>query len=291
MIKNKFNGIVILDAIPEGELNTARRLKEDLIDFSYTLDKNLKIRYIRVTTLEDLQNGLSKILDEIKSDDLIPWLHLEGHGSKDESGFMLAGGKNCSWAQLTELITPLNISTELNTLLVLATCYGGSFAGTISTSDRAPVSGLIGPKYEIKTGEVEEGFIAFYKAFFKSLSLKKAFIALQETAPKGLYYKTTAEHFFYEVWCSYKIIQCTKKEILNRAKRMRKEAKSNNVEKLPSIGHLKRLLKKQEPVFFNKYRDTYFMYDICTTTRERYPVTYAKAENKYKMLTSTKRRR
>ena len=35
MTKNKFNGIVILDAIPEGELNTARHLKEDLLDFSY----------------------------------------------------------------------------------------------------------------------------------------------------------------------------------------------------------------------------------------------------------------
>ena len=165
MTKNKFNGIVILDAIPEGELNTARRLKEDLLDFSYTLDKSLEVRYVRIETFNELQVGISNLLQEIKTDGLIPWLHLEGHGSKDESGFQLAGGDNCSWSQLKELITPLNISTDLNILLVLATCYGGSFAGTIRTTDRAPVSGLIGPRYEVKTGEVEQGFIAFYKTF------------------------------------------------------------------------------------------------------------------------------
>ncbi|MCK4843166.1 MAG: hypothetical protein KAT04_14990 [Methylococcales bacterium] len=286
MHKNIVNGIVILDAIPAGDMNTARRLKEDLLDFSYTLDKTLEIRYIRIDTFLDLENGISSILKEIKAEGLIPWLHLEGHGTDDENGFLLAGGDNCSWSQLKELITPLNINTELNTLLILATCFGGTFAKAISTTDVAPVSGLVGPKYEVKTGEVEQGFIAFYKAFFNSSSLKEAFIALQSTAPKGLYYRTSAEHFFYEVWCSYKVTQCTKKEIHNRAKRMRKEARSQNIAKLPSIGHLKRIIKKQEPVFFNKYRDTYFMYDTSSTTRERYPVTYKKAESKCKALTN-----
>jgi hypothetical protein len=291
MPKNIVNGIVILDAIPDGELNTARKLKDDLIDLSYTLDKSLEVRYIRIENLEQLQEGIASILNEVSNIGLVPWLHLEGHGSSDESGFLFAGGDYCAWTQLKELITPINISTDLNMLLILATCFGGSFAAAISTTDRAPVSGLIGPKYEVKTREIEQGFIAFYKKFFSTSSLKEAFIELQEKAQKGLYYRTTAEHFFYEVWCGYKKYQCSKNEIHNRAKRMRKTAKSENINPIPSIGHLKRIIIKQEPVFFNKYRDTYFLYDISSSTRERYQVTYKLAQEKCKALTSRPSRR
>ena len=81
-----------------------------------------------------------------------------------------------------------------------------------------------------------------------------------------------------------KMLQCTKSELHARAKRMRKEAKLQKLEKLPSIGSLKRLIVKKEPELFNRYRDTYFMYDISRTTRDRYPVTYKDAENKCKEL-------
>ena len=285
MSKNIVNGIVILDAIPEGELNTARRLKEDLLDLSYTLSKCLEVRYIRLETFSDLQNGIAEILDEVKEIGLVPWLHLEGHGSSDETGFQLANGHNCSWEQLKGIVTPLNISTDLNTLLILATCYGGTFARAITTTDHAPVSGLIGPKHEVKVSEVEKGFIVLYKTFFETNSLKEAFVALQQTAPKGLYYRTTAERFFYEVWCLYKRVQCTKDELKKRAKRMRNEAKAQKIGKLPSIGYLKRFIKKQEPIIFDKYRDKYFLYDISTTTKKRYPVTYKVAKKKCEALT------
>ncbi len=253
MIKNIVNGIVILDAIPEGEMKTAKRLEEDLLDLSYTLDKTLEISYIRIETFKDLENGISGILNEIKTDGLIPWFHLEGHGLNDETGFQLAGGEICSWSQLKELITPLNICTDINIILILATCFGGSFAGVIRITDRAPVSGLIGPTHEIKAGQVENGFIALYKTFFKTSSLKEALIALQKTAPEGLYYITTAERFFYEVWYSYKKILCTKEEINKRVKKIRKEAKSKNYNIIPRIGYLKRLFKKKEPELFEQY--------------------------------------
>ena len=284
MSKNIVNGVVILDAIPVGDLNTAKRLKDDLLDLSYTLDTRLEIRYFRLEEAGDLDSAISTILNEVENEHLIPWLHLEGHGAADESGFLLAKGQACSWDRLGKIITPLNIKTDLNTHLILATCYGGTFAKTISTTDRAPVSGLIGPAQEVKTGEVEKGFVAFYKAFFTSASLRDALIALQKTASEARYYRTTAERFFYEVWCSYKKLQCTPAELHNRARRMRKEAKLNGLNKLPSIGSLKRLIVNKDTELFEKYRDTYFLYDISKTTRERYPVTYKDAVNKCEEL-------
>jgi hypothetical protein len=271
------NGVAILDAIPDGELNTARRLKDDLRDIPISTDDRLHVRYVRIDTLADLEAGITNLVEETRSIALKPWLHLEGHGSADESGFRLASGEHCSWNQLKELITPLNIATGLNLILVLATCFGGSFARAIRTVDRAPVLGLLGPKREIKIGQVERGFIAFYRSFFESSSLKKAIDALNETTPGNLYFHTSAQQFFYEVWTSYKRDQCTTQEIENRARRMYRDAKAQALPRTPSVGMLKRLIRSREKELFEKYRDIYFLYDLDDNNRTRFPVTYKEA--------------
>jgi len=278
MTENTFNGIVILDAVPEGELNTARRLKEDLLDISNYVDTRLQVRYLRINTINDLINGLSDIKKEIDNNKFKPWLHLEGHGLSNQNGFLFANQSICTWDKFKEIITPLNIALGLNLMLILATCFGGSFARTIRTFDRAPVLGLIGPTREVKIGEIEKAFPSFYRTFFKTLSLKEAIKALNADAPKDLYYKTSASQFFYDVWASYKNIQCTDQEITNRARRMYREAKAHNLPRTPSVGEFKRKLRSTENTLFDKYRDIYFMYDIHSLNKERFPVTYKEAE-------------
>ena len=278
MADGQVNGIAILDAIPDGELNTARRLKEDLIDISLNTADGLQVRYVRVNTLADLDAGISGLVDEVRKNGLKPWLHLEGHGSADENGFRVASGAHCSWNYLKELITPLNVATGLNLILILATCFGGSFARAIQTVDRAPVLGLLGPKREVKTGQVERGFVEFYRSFFESSSLKKAIEALNTNAPGNLYYRTSAQQFFYDVWAGYKNIHCSPQEIDNRARRMHREAKAQQLPRTPRIGQLKRLIRGHEKEFFEKYRDIYFMYDLDNTNRTRFPVSYKEAE-------------
>lgn len=161
---------------------------------------------------------------------------------------------------------------------MLATCFGGSFARAINTVGRAPVLGLIGPTREVTIGEVEIDFPAFYRTFFQTRSLKEAIDALTSRAPSNLYYRTTAERFFYEVWAGYKRNECSEGQIEKRARRMYRQAKSQNLPRTPSIGQLKRRLKSEEKGLFEKYRDTYFMYDIKASNRTRFPVTYKEAE-------------
>jgi hypothetical protein len=148
--ENRFNAVVILDAIPEGELMTARRLKEALEDIASYNVSGLRVRYMCVQTLEQLEASFSSVLREIKEAGLLPLIHLEGHGFDDESGLKLPDGPHCPWSKLKELITPLNVAMGLNLMLVMATCYGGSFATAIRTTDRAPLWGLIGPTREAR---------------------------------------------------------------------------------------------------------------------------------------------
>ncbi len=159
MAEGYFNCIVILDAIPEGELNSAKRLKENLEDLATTFKTRLEIRYVRVIALNDLEKGIEGILNEIKSSALKPWLHLEGHGLVDESGFLTANGTPCAWESFKEIITPVNILSGFNMLLILATCFGGSFTRAIVTTDRAPVLGLVGPVEKVSAGQIEDGLL------------------------------------------------------------------------------------------------------------------------------------
>lgn len=57
MAQGHFNGVVVLDAIPDGELNTALRVREDLRDIAdYQVD-GLNVLYYRIDRVNDLQDG------------------------------------------------------------------------------------------------------------------------------------------------------------------------------------------------------------------------------------------
>lgn len=279
MSDSRFNTIIILDAVPEGEPNTARRLREDLRDIARDSADGLQVKYNRLDNIEDLRKCIFSTLNEMKSNGLKPWIHLDGHGLKDQSGFVFANKKTfCSWRQLIEIITPINIESNLNLMVLLATCFGGSFASAIETIDRAPVLGLIGPRREVTPDEVQRAFTGFYHTFFNTLSLGKALDALDQETSSGLYYRTSAEKFFYEVWSLYKTELCTEKALEERAKKLYRRLKKNNPSSHPSVGQIKRTLQSREPEVFDKFRNIYFMYDLDEENRNRFPVTYGQAE-------------
>ncbi|OGR08088.1 MAG: hypothetical protein A2511_17895 [Deltaproteobacteria bacterium RIFOXYD12_FULL_50_9] len=61
MTESRFNTIVVLDAVPDGEFNTARRLKEDLQDIAGYVAANFQVRYVRIDTINALKLGIAKI--------------------------------------------------------------------------------------------------------------------------------------------------------------------------------------------------------------------------------------
>lgn len=274
----RFNCVAIIDAIPEGELNTAKSNYETIRDIAEYTATGLHARYFRADSIGAVEAAILSLKSEVISNGIIPWVHLEGHGAADESGFLTSDQTLCTWSRLKDMIVPLNVATDLNLLLILATCFGGSFARAITTVDRAPVLGLIGPTREITAGEVEVDFPSFYRTFFSTNSLHQAINALTARASPGLYYCTSAEKFFYSVWAGYKVDACSSARVDQRARAMYRELKARNLSRTPSIGKLKRLVSSEEEGQFQKYCETYFMYDINPKNRDRFSVTYQKAE-------------
>ena len=275
MSANLFHSVVILDAIPEGQLSTARRLREDLRDIAIAFSPTPEIRYFRLETPDDFVAAIQELKRGVKTGGVFPLLHFEGHGG--ELGLEMANGEGFSWNKLKNELIPLNEEMGLNLMLILAACHGATFIRAMSTIERAPVWGIIGPVSTVEAGETQSAFGAFYSAIFRGQSTSAAVKALNENGGVQ-YYRTSAERFFYEVWCRYQEHECSKAKLEERARRLRKKAKAENrAMKVPSVGHLKRRLKSSESDIFEKYRDTYFMFDRYPENRVRFRVTYTEA--------------
>ena len=267
---------MILDSIPEGELNTARRLFEDLDMCATAYSPTPGISYVKVENEYQLFDYLEQIRGQNEQNHAFPLLHIESHGYED--GLQLADRSLVSWEHLKMGLIPLNVTMHLNLMIVLASCFGGTLTKAIDLSDRAPLWGQIGPTQEVSVGEVEKDFGTFYRTLFSTGSPKVAMDALNKVSPQSLYFRTTAEEFFYRVWQNYKEKLCTPEKLKMRARRMRKRAKKLKISPLPKAAEFKKRLVRGEPDVFNKFRDCYFMCDLYPENLDRFSVTYEKAE-------------
>lgn len=276
MSENRFNCIVILDSIPDGELNTARRLYEDLEICAAAYSPTPGIAYLRVENESSLFDYFRQLRLQNEQNDVFPLLHIESHGYED--GLQLSDRSLVSWKRLKEVLIPLNVAMRLNLMVVLASCFGGAFTKVLLPTDRAPVWGLIGPTQEISSGELETHFSTFYRTLFFTGSPKAAIDAFNQVSDHSKYWKTTAEWFFYNAWKGYKEKLCTPQKLKARARGIRNRAKLQKMVPLLKVSEFKKRLIRQEPEEFNKFRDCYFMYDLYPENQQRFSVTYKKAE-------------
>ncbi|MDR4497347.1 MAG: hypothetical protein MRK02_05385 [Candidatus Scalindua sp.] len=257
-------------------MNSARRLYEDLSVIAVSKTPAPGITYSRVETEKDLFGCINQLNNYVQQNGVLPLIHIDAHGCKD--GIQLANNSQLSWSRLIDVLVPLNTTMKLNLMLILASCHGGTFAKAISITDRAPVWGLIGPTQALTAGQVEDDFGAFYKTFFYTLSTSKALEVLNRKVPKNVYFRTTVEDFFYEVWKGYKKNYCSPDKLKERANKMYKLTERQQGISLLNTEQFKQLLKSQDRNVFNNFRDTYFMCDLFPNHKERFGVTYDKAE-------------
>ena len=270
MDSNRFSRIVIIDSIPDGELNTAKRLRDDLQIAAAAYAPTPAIEYVRVESAQALLQYLTQSRDEVNQGREIPMIHIECHG--DEEGFSLADGSLIDWPDLKLPITELNVATELNLMIAVAACTGGALAKIISTGDRAPFWGLIGPTRTMLPQELENGFRSLYATLLKTKSAADAVIAMEETTAPGTFWRTTAQGLFQKAWKSYKDDYCTGAAMDRRAEHLLERLKNLRLPPYPSLKELKKGLSDIEPFTYDRYVATFFMYDLFPHHRQRFPL-------------------
>lgn len=272
MDANRFNQILVIDSIPVGELNTAKRLIEDLGSYSVAYAPSPAIKYSRVETGDELIEQINTCRKDALEQDFIPMLHIECHG--DEDGFQLADGSLADWEELKLPITELNVATHLNLMIAVAACTGGALAKVLQMSDRAPFWGLIGPTKTILPAVLEKAYRALYLTLLSTKSPAEAVKAMDAATEPSLFWRTTAQALFEKGWTCYKKQYCTPMALELRAKRMQDRFKQLSGTNPPGLDELRNLLVNHEPKAFERYRANFFMYDLFPEHKTRFPVQY-----------------
>lgn len=272
MDANRFNQILVVDSIPVGDRNTAKRLMEDLGSYSVAYPPSPAVRYVRVETSDEFIELINICRKDALKQDIIPMLHIECHGGED--GLQFADESLADWEELKLPITELNVATGLNLMIAVAACTGGALAKIIRMSDRAPFWGLIGPTKTIMPDALEKAYCALYLTLLKTKSPAEAVKAMDAATEPGLFWRTTAQGLFEKGWNGYKKQYCNPAALELRAKRIQERFTSLSEKNLPSLEQLKALLVNHEPKAFERYRNNFFMYDLFPEHQERFPIHY-----------------
>jgi len=272
MDANRFNQILVVDSIPAGDLNTAKRLMEDLGSYSVAYAPSPPVKYVRVETGDELIEQINTCRKDALEQDIIPMLHIECHG--DEDGFQFADGSLADWEELKLPITELNVATGLNLMIAVAACTGGALAKVLRMSDRAPFWGLIGPTKTVTPTALEKAYRALYLTLLSTKSPAEAVKAMDEATEPGLFWRTTAQGLFEKGWTGYKKEYCTPTALDLRAKRMQERFIQLSEKSPPNLEELRARLVEHEPKAFERYRASFFMYDLFPEHQARFPVQY-----------------
>lgn len=272
MDSNRFNQILVVDSIPTGEYNTAKRLFEDLQTYAVAYSPSPAVHYRRVESAAEFIQCILTCRKDAEEQDIVPMLHIECHG--DEDGFQFADGSLADWNELKLPITELNIATGLNLMIAVAACTGGALAKVIRLGDRAPFWGLIGPTQTLNAEELEKAYAALYLTLLSTKSPAKAVEAMDIATRPGLFWRTTSQGLFEKGWALYKKEHCTTEALELRSSRMRERLKQDGVSLLPSTEELKSRLVSHEPIAFERYRQTFFMCDLFPEHSSRFPIEY-----------------
>lgn len=272
MDSNRFNQILVVDSIPTGDSNTAKRLFEDIQTYASAYSPSPAVHYVRVESGDEFIQCILKCRKDADEQDIVPMLHIECHGGED--GLQFADGSLADWEKLKLPITELNIATRLNLMIAVAACTGGALAKVMRVSDRAPFWGLIGPTQSLMPEELEKAFSALYLTLLRTKSPAKAVQAMDGATKPGLFWRTTSQGLFEKVWAGYKKEHCSPAALELQAKRMRERLQQAAASPLPTTDELKSRLISHEPIAFERYRQTFFMCDLFPEHSNRFPVEY-----------------
>jgi hypothetical protein len=266
----QFNQILILDSIPAGEYNTARALQDDLmVRAAVAPGGGPAIVRLRIDSAGHFVDIMSQCAEVAGREPYVPLVHLECHGSLD--GIEFADRTSLTWLQVKDVLTPLNVATRLNLILVISACHGMAFASAVYVTDPAPVYAFIGPSRDMQAQELLTGFLAFYDRYLQTRSSEEGAEALRQTAEQGAFIVLSSRTIFCSVIERYRQQECHPDVLIERARGLQMRARAMDVEidideAAAALGH---------PGWDEHFRQKFFMIDRYPENDARFPLVSA----------------
>ena len=231
------NGLIILDSLPTGDLQTGRRLYSNVVDHTLAIGRNGYCTRYQVNSALSLHAHLMSVLAECRAGILKPILHFEGHGHPEKGLFIAGSNEYLSWAKLQDWIAQINHATRNNTAVVVAACHGFRLSDGLQFNNPCPFNFLVAPNEEMSAGSFEDTMSNFYKEVAGTGDLATALAQL----PKDMQLLVAGE-WFYSNLSSYLIHHHTHKS----RQEMVEKSISNQMDREPHLNRAQRRFRVKE---------------------------------------------
>lgn len=279
------NGFIIIDAVPENELQTGKHLEDTILDLiNYHKRSHLYCKRHKCLNAQDLISALNEIKEQQRTNGKTPYIHIEGHGSKE--ALKLLNGSDLKWCTIFEHFREINILSKNNLFFSSGACESGYALKEITLlSKPCPVFGLLAPEQKVKAGDVLDGFTAFYKALILNESLNDALQEFSNKINSKQYALIISQSLFERAAQNYIEQHCMGKGRRTRLERVLSEAK--NIPKTSlTLGQTRKLLKKElygsQAKYLERYFKTFMMIDLYPENAKRFEFDAIAFEHKVK---------
>ena len=272
-----FNKLWVIESLPKGDLKTGTQLVDNQLKKAKTIYPNLEVELITPENKTSFIAALEKIRDETRDNNSYPMIHFECHGYKD--GIGAANNELISWDDLRLILLEINQACKMHLVVVLAACNGIYLINVATKLDRAPFWAIIGPEVEVKAGEIQRDFGAYYTKFFESLDADAAVYELNRgvTDSSRQYHFISAAGLFVRAYVSYHNTYC-----IGKGKRERVESLVTQAMEQPDVRqrgikwarqYIKNGLKNEED-HFNNLKRKFFFIDQFEENEDRFTIQY-----------------
>jgi hypothetical protein len=274
MLQFSSNILYIIDSIPEGQLNTARQLRDDLDAIkSSENSKGNKTFGIDLKRLESRNEVLGFFEELFISSDINPIFHFECHGN--ESGLEFADGSSASWQEIKPYLQAINQACKCNLFITLASCNGANLISTVQPGDRSPYCGMLGAIDPISAENAQRSFATFYSTLIQTRDGSQALsqiMSINTLSNSPRYYFRSAEEFFKIVYKRYLEDFCNEKVLWDRAKKLRTQLPALARRQL-SLQDIALRLKRESSRGFEDKKRKFFFEDLYPENAARFDLT------------------
>lgn len=182
--------IIIIQSLEPDEKQTGAELYDEVLNRKIEqLGDQSFIKsqaYFSAHSKAEILQILDDILNDINNLQNGLVIHFEMHGSSHLDGLITAGGELISWLELVTKFRAINIATQNQLYLTMATCYGRYLFEAVDPELKSPYSGYISASQSVTVQEVMDSFSDVFERLIADGNLI------------GSYLASDAERFFYK---------------------------------------------------------------------------------------------
>lgn len=264
------NGFVIIDLVPDNELQTGRTIEESILDFIAAERSSLYCERHRCNNESDVLNVLERIKNRLKHSGEIPYIHIEGHGSKEH--VTLLNGSLMEWGVIFKHFREINLICKNNLFFSSGACQSAYAFKAASITMACPVFGLLAPEQIVQAGSVSDGFVAFYKALISSGDLNSAFNAFAKKKNGSNYALIFSQVLFEKAARNYIEQHCMGKGLKQRIEKVISEVVNNDID-IP-LKKARKLIKQNlgfpQAENIHNFHTKFMMIDLYPDNKDRF---------------------